>query len=384
MKNAVTLENLISALSLSLDLAENRKLEHARRTAYIAIRIAETLKLNKNQISDIYYGALLHDIGKPGLAVNNSLHQHSEVGAKIVSQIPFLEEIQPIIHQHHEHWNGTGPNTLQGQEINIGARIIRIADDIEYHFSTDYSRISAQELQNFLENNKEKAFDPILTAATISLSKEKDFLSNLSLPKIDGILHNKKPTYFKEICYNDLEIIGGIFASLIDSKSPFTAAHSSGVAEISEKLAQKSGLNQETCQKIKISGLLHDLGKMAIPNEILDKPGRLTSEEYKIIQSHSYYTELILNELPAIRDIKEWGSMHHERLDGSGYHNSLPGHIIPIEGRIIAVADIYHALTANRPYRKGMEKEKALAIIQKECEHGKLDWDLFNLLKNIA
>lgn len=383
MNTPIHLDNLMSALSLSLDLAENRKLEHARRTAYMAIRIAEILKLNKNEISDIYYGALLHDIGKPGLSLENII-QHPEIGANIIGQIPYLEDIKPIILQHHEHWNGTGPINLQGNEITIGARIIRIADDIEYHFSNDYSIITVAELENFLENKKDKAYDPFITSATKSLINEKDFLSSLSLPKIEGELQNKKPTYSKKICYNDLEIIGGIFATLIDSKSPFTATHSSGVAEISEKLAQKAGLSNNVSQKLKISGLLHDLGKMAIPNNILDKPGRLTTDEYKIIQSHTYYTELILNELPAIQDIKEWSAMHHEKLDGSGYHKSIPGQSIPIEGRIIAIADIYHALTADRPYRKGMDNEKAFSIIQDECEKGKLDYDLFHLLKEIA
>jgi putative nucleotidyltransferase with HDIG domain len=384
MELLISLDNLISALSLSLDLAENKKLEHARRTAYIALNIAESLTLAKDDLSDIYYGALLHDIGKAfiGSSIDEDHGDHSEVGALIVGKLPHLDSIKPLIQQHHDRWDGKGfPHTRQGNEINLGARIIHIADQLEYHLSLN-SNPSPMDLINFLEINQGKAFDPIISSACKSLLKRNSFFKQLTMPKIDQALQKKKPKS-REIQYNDLEIIGEVFADLIDRKSPYTASHSTGVAEISEQLAKKVGLSLEICNKIKISGLLHDIGKMAIPNAILDKPGKLTPQEYELIQSHSYYTEKILNEIPAMEDIKIWSSMHHEKLDGSGYHNSTPGEIIPLEARIIAMADIYHALTDDRPYRKGLDKEQALEIIKVDCEKGKLDYSLYEVIKEM-
>lgn len=134
-------------------------------------------------------------------------------------------------------------------------------------------------------------------------------------------------------------------------------------------------------KKIKIAGLLHDLGKLSIPNDILDKPGKLNEEEYMKMRSHTYYTKKILREIGGIDDIAEWAANHHEKLDGSGYPEGLKDKDLDSVSKLMAVCDMYQALTEDRPYRRGMSSKDAIDIIYKSVKLKKLDGEALDKLK---
>lgn len=173
-----------------------------------------------------------------------------------------------------------------------------------------------------------------------------------------------------------LKQIAKFFAGIIDYKSPFTSTHSIGVACIAKKLAGYMGLGEETSQKIYLAGALHDIGKVAIGNDILEKPDKLTDEEYSVMKHHAAYTYYILSDINGFDEIRDWAAFHHERLDGTGYPFGKTAEELNVEERIMAGADIYQALTESRPYKSGMPHNKACSILYDMADKGWIDSDV--------
>ena len=167
-----------------------------------------------------------------------------------------------------------------------------------------------------------------------------------------------------------LENLSKVFSRMIDFRSSFTASHSQGVGAVAYAIAYQLGLDPVKCQKIKIAGLLHDIGKIGIPTEIIEKPGGLNRDELLQMKSHSYYTHMILGEIKGMEDIALWASAHHEKHDGSGYPFHYESEGLSLETDIIAFADIFTALAEVRPYRAGLDKDKILQIMKKDLLNG--------------
>ncbi len=166
-----------------------------------------------------------------------------------------------------------------------------------------------------------------------------------------------------------LDAICQAFATIVDAKSPFTYNHSNGVANVAVAMAKKLELDNSRILLVRYAALLHDLGKMAVPNEILQKPGKLDDAEWQLIRSHPGHTMRILRSIRGFAEMSEVAAAHHERLDGSGYFRGFTGRQLSLESRILAVADVFDALSAGRPYRNGMSREKVLTIIRKCSPH---------------
>ena len=158
----------------------------------------------------------------------------------------------------------------------------------------------------------------------------------------------------------------------IDAKDNYTCGHSDRVAMYSKKIAARLTLDDDECERIYMAGLLHDVGKIGIPDSILSKPGKLTDEEYAIVKKHPEIGHNILAHLTQLSYVLPGVLYHHEAVNGTGYPAGLVGEAIPLHGRILAVADAYDAMTSNRPYRAGMPSEKAESIMR--AESGKT-WD---------
>jgi putative nucleotidyltransferase with HDIG domain len=167
-----------------------------------------------------------------------------------------------------------------------------------------------------------------------------------------------------------------IFAEIVDCKSRFTHQHSLGVARLSRYLAAHFGLNEEICNKIEIAGLLHDLGKLQTPDDVLDKAGALDEPERQRINHHSFETFAMLNKIVGFEDISRWASFHHESLDGSGYPFQITSDQLGLEARIVAVADVFQALAQERPYRQGLKIDQIDKILLKLAEQQKLDREI--------
>ncbi len=185
----------------------------------------------------------------------------------------------------------------------------------------------------------------------------------------------------RDVSLDEALIYTKFMSRIIDFRSSFTAMHSAGVAASAQELARLAGMSDEECKMMRIAGYLHDIGKLRVPNEILEKPGKLTKEEFNIIKEHPYYTRLILLDVDGFEKIAEWAGYHHEKLNGNGYPFHWTAENLDLGSRIMAVADIFSAITEVRPYRAGMNREQALQVMRENVRNGSICENVVRLLE---
>ncbi|OPJ55428.1 HD-GYP domain-containing protein [Alkalithermobacter paradoxus] len=394
-KVKVRMDELLSALSLSVDLSRNRSLEHSRRTAYIAYAIAKNLNLTDKEKENIFYASFLHDIGicnMPAQIDIEKIHSsmeykksHSDIGYEIAKNLPFNEEINNYVLYHHENYDGSGPNKLQKDDIPLGAQIISIADFFDInHVSNNISKLEKVRMNKIINERRNKQFRPEVADCLLDIMKQDKFWLDLAVNLQYEILNLVPKESIKNITLDELVKIAEVFSAIIDGKIKHTGTHSKELGDMLYRVSKNLGYSIEKCTKMKISGYLHDIGKLAVPEEILNKPSNLTEEEFNTIKIHPYYTKLILSQVGSFReDIARWAGNHHERLNGNGYPERLKGDELSTEDQIVAICDIYQSLTENRPYRNGLSKNEALKIINNIVISGGFDTDVYKLLEEI-
>lgn len=405
----ISLDKTIRAMSIALDLAEMSSIEnkhivekvsnvkysehaflhHSTRTTYIALEIGRFLNIKQKFFEKLYIASLIHDIGAANTLYESHTSEefvksHCTTGSDIVSNFPIFNDLSEMILYHHENWNGSGSMHLKGDAIPIESQIIRIADLIALSFNDNVSIDNQQKsLTNWVKSNSNIIFSEKIAHAFINVSKNYMFWFNIqNIHHLTFILDKISPKLDLYLDINQFEIIANIFANIIDKKSSFTAKHSREIAKLAYKVSINIGYSKEKCQKMRIAGLLHDIGKLAIPTSILDKNGSLTSEEFSTIKSHAYFTKIILDRIEDIPDISDWASNHHEKLNGNGYPRALTPSDLSEESRILVVCDIYQALTEDRPYRKGLSKETSFSIIDGLVTDGFICEKAVKYLKN--
>jgi HD-GYP domain-containing protein (c-di-GMP phosphodiesterase class II) len=276
------------------------------------------------------------------------------------------EETAVAIRSLDEHWDGRGqPDGLAGEQIPLLERILCLAQTAEvFHAAGGIDATRAIAVRR-----RGRWFDPALVEALLAVCRDRPFWETLERLDVSGWEPADRLLRADE---SRLDRIAEAFARVIDAKSPFTARHSERVAEVAVGIADVLGLGRERGRDLRRAALLHDVGKLAISNLILDKPGMLTEAEFAQVKTHPAHTLEILRRAPCFLPIAALAANHHERVDGSGYPRGLGGDQLAVSMRVLAIADVYEALTADRPYRAAMPAERALAIIRAETP-GKLD-----------
>lgn len=397
-KLRIRLGQLLSSFSFALDVAENRYYNHSRRTAYIANCIAEEMELDKEDLIDIYYTSLIHDIGMAGYLSRHNVERihfdkelkrdHCYTGYKILEKLPLKDRMKEYILYHHEEWQGTGPFGLKGEKIPLVCQIISLADYFELFFlrriEDESYIVNLDQISRWLEANKNKRFNEDICQVFYEVTKKEKFWFDLRPTNIEQALRDIEPG--KNVCIDmdDLFKISEAFAMLIDSKSRFTYEHTKGISEIVGNFASYLGYNPIMVKKLVIAANLHDIGKFVIPSEILEKPGKLDYKEFQRIKSHAYYTKLILKQVEGLEDIAEWAGNHHEKLNGTGYPEKLDWQRISREDQIITLADIFQALTEDRPYREGMTPRKAMDIMEDMAGRGDICKEMLSHFKQVV
>jgi len=377
----INTRSLIEGLSYALDLAEKSDLYHSKHVAYISVMIAKELKLSIKQQEDIYYAALLHDIGASNTYL---IEEHCRVGRDIILKLPIEKTIAEYVYYHHERLNGTGPFKLKGDKIPLASQIIRVANI----FDSKFSRIGKLDLntKNIIEkwlNINEELLNPeIITVFHKMIEKEYillDYFSrefnNVLLRRVDIQEHNLE--------FEDVLVFTHAFSQIIDMRSKFTYEHSVGIATLVNRITPRLGYDFEMQNKMYVAALLHDIGKIAISNDIIDKEGKLEERERYEINKHTYYTRWILEQIEGFEDITEYASNHHEKLNGKGYPVHLAEDKIGELERVLAICDIYQALTEDRPYRKKMTIDKIWSIINEMVINNELDGKIVDKIKAI-
>jgi HD-GYP domain-containing protein (c-di-GMP phosphodiesterase class II) len=416
----VRLAELLSALGHALDLTEGQPPGHCVRCCWIGIHIGREIGLGDAEISDLYYTLLLKDLGcssnaaricqlyladdlsfkrdfkeidgslpqalrfvlahtglQAGLAERfralvNIFQNGGEIarelidtrchrGAEIARRMRFSEAVALGIENLDEHWDGRGlPARASGEAIPVYSRIALMAQVIDVFLTAEGADAARREVRH----RAGTWFDPRLVAAFERVADRTGFWDALAGGNLQQAIYALEPAQSLRLVDEDyLDDIAEAFAQVIDSKSPYTSGHSSRVTLFSDLIAEELGFTPERRRWLRRAALLHDIGKLGVSNTILDKPGKLDDAEWTAMKMHAAYSETILSRIAAFRELAPVASAHHERLDGKGYPRGLTSEQIVIETRVITTADIFDALTADRPYRPAMPVSQALAIM---------------------
>lgn len=386
----VPLFELVNSLSSAVDLISPIVANHHKQVAYISLRIGKELGLPVENISDLVIASTLHDIG--ALSLRERLdalqfeidhpHEHAEVGYNLLRSFAPFTGVARIVKHHHVSWNNADDVMFKGEIIPAESHILHLADRVSVLINKDSDVFSqVNHIIERIAGQSGKMFDPEAVEAFRSIAGTEYFWLDAVSGSIDAFLSNYMNLKTVSLDLDGMLNLANVFSNIIDFRCRFTANHSAGVAVASEKLARLAGFSESESKMMKVAGYLHDLGKLAVPVEIINKPGGLTSEEYQIIKSHTYYTYRVLEPIRELGTITAWASFHHERLDGFGYPFRLNEKDLSLGSRIMAVADVFTALTEDRPYRAGLGKDKVLQILQEMAEKKALDANVVSLLK---
>jgi response regulator RpfG family c-di-GMP phosphodiesterase len=310
----------------------------------------------------------------------NDVHRHAELGFRHVQSFTPLSQIAPIIRYHHHTLEQLNKKDIDPL-IAFESGVIHLADRIAILIKNDIDIFTQTALINdLIRPGSGSKFFPEAVEAFLSVSKKESFWLTITGRYINKFLESRIKNWEMFLDVNHLYEFAKLFGRVIDFRSSFTAIHSNRVSRIASALAGYSGMSQGNCMLIGIAGLLHDLGKLAVSSEILDKASDLSPGEWNIMRRHSFYTHELLSGIKGFELITRWASCHHERLDGNGYpFHYNDSQLLPGE-RIIAVADVFTALTEDRPYRPGLSPEKSISIIKGMVDKNALDGSIVNKL----
>jgi putative nucleotidyltransferase with HDIG domain len=420
----VGLSEVLSALSHALDLTEGQPSGHTLRSCAIGMRLAADLGLGAADRSALYYALLLKDAGcssnaarmatlfaaddrivKPGmkavdwqrrvrLALATARHvgaglpirarirqfltiaretdmtrdlirTRCDRGAAIARRIGFPAATAEAIHGLDEHWNGGGyPDGSRGDEIPLLARIVALAQAVEVFHAAGGPAAAV----DVVIERRGTWFDPRLADLVAGWRNDRQWWGTLHARELtERVVALEPADQVRMLDADGLDGVALAFAGIIDAKAPYTYVHSTRVAAFARRIAAGLGLDPADDRRLSRAALLHDIGKLGISSRILDKPGALTPTERAAMERHPVHTVEILLRVDAFDDFAWTAALHHEKLDGSGYPWRLQGSHIDLPSRILAVADVYEALTAERPYRAAMTPAAALAVLRRDA-----------------
>ncbi len=413
---------VVASFTYALDMTEGQPPGHCLRSCRIGMEIGRHLSLSSQELWNLYYAILLKDAGcssnaarlfelysaddrttkknfktvdtdsllqvakfvfsntamghplreKIGKIIHLAMHGEDlatemfmarcERGAHIATEMGFNDEIAHGIRCLDEHWNGKGrPRGLKEEEIPLLSRIALLSQVADV-FSFDENPGRAREE---IKRRRGTWFDPELVDAFDHVSKNLLLWEELSSPNLEESVLEMEPLEYSRPADDDrLDQVSRAFGKIIDAKSPYTYGHSQRVGDFTYAMSKELGFSEAHSRWVRRGGFLHDVGKLGISNTILDKPGRLSGEEYEMVKNHARYTEEILIRIGVFRTMSFIAGAHHERLDGGGYPRGLRADRIPVETRIITIADIFDALTEERPYRKALSDDQAFSIME--------------------
>ncbi|MBF0591952.1 MAG: HD domain-containing protein [Nitrospirae bacterium] len=389
MFKMIKLKELLTVFSKSMDYVDSALSNHHLRVACIADDIAAAYNLSRQERVNIFLASVLHDIGVFSLKEKRELthyelssnpHLHAENGYLLIRDFKMFADIAHIIRYHHVPWDNGMGQSFGGVEVPIGAHVIHLADRVEILINKEIEILGQKDaISKAICSKSDSLFMPAMVEAFLEVASRECFWFDVSAPEIDKTIELKGLMSDVELDISELAAISRLYSHIIDFRSRFTAMHSAGVSAVASLLAQLVGFSAVECQMMSIAGNLHDIGKLSVPTEILEKPAKLTVEEFNIMKRHVYQSYRVLGSIENMETINAWASFHHERIDGNGYPFHLLGKDIPIGARIMAVSDVFTAVTEDRPYRKGMSVEEALRLLQGMAAQNALDSEIVSI-----
>jgi len=387
------LREVIYALSEALDLVGVDDVAHGKRVGVMAAECALALGWPQSEVLFMFDLGVLHDIGVSSTATHAHLvnefdwagsQAHAVLGHDLLKDFAPLSHMALPVRYHHTRWDA-----LVAQQVPLDvarkANLVLLVDRVDAmaatHYSTGKVLQHSREIRAEIQQRVDSYFAPELVQAFLQASAHEAFWLRLEPRALATYLDDMR-TFATPYQAGNAELLqlAQIFARIVDAKSPFTCTHSHGVAAVARRLAGHMGVSPGQCEKLEIAGLLHDLGKLRVPDEILDKPSRLDSDERLVMNTHSFETLQILKGITGFEDIAQWAASHHEEPGGHGYPFGLEGASLPLEARILRVADIFQAMVQDRPYRSGLSRDEVHAFMLQLQAQGRIESPIADVL----
>ena len=423
----VRLAELVAAISLATDLGTGQPMEHALRTCHLSMGLAREVDVAVQELSDTYYVSLLRflgctaeasadaalnagdDIGLyEGLApsfmggtsemmgwmlrhlaegetpltrgravlgaltdpkgAERSIRAHCEVGQMLARRIGLGGSVLRALGCTFERWDGKGlPNGIAGEEIPASCRIAIVARD----FDLLYRVWGPETATEILLERKGRAYEPRVLDAALRVGPL--LLADMEDGSLWDSVLEAEPGPPMVVDDSRIDDVLRAFAHFADLKSPFLHGHSTGVAVLAERAASMSGAPEMDTTLLRRAGLVHDLGRVAVPSGIWDKPGPLSDGQWERVRLHPYSTERVLIRCGPLKKLAEVASSHHERMDGSGYHRGNRAPSLTPATRLLATADMFRAMTEPRPHRSPLSSSDAVDELNLAVKEGRLD-----------
>jgi HD-GYP domain-containing protein (c-di-GMP phosphodiesterase class II) len=431
------LADLLASLSLVTDLGFALPPESALRSCLVATALARRLGLDETEVADVYWTALLEHVGCTGFAhetanrygdelvVNAAAARTDfadprdlfatflpavsggsrlawirialmeitsgarfsrryataacEVGRSTAQRLGLSPGVQRGLHEVYESWNGSGGSRgLKGDAIALPARIAQLAATAVHFESLGGAPLAL----GAVRKQAGGVLDPHVAAAFEAVAPE--LLEAAAADDLHAAALDAEPHPVRTIPVSRLSDVAAAFGDIADLKSPYLLGHSSGVARLALEAARRTELDGATIERLHVAGLLHDVGRVGISDAIWDRPQALSGAQWEEVRLHAYHSERILARSAALRDVAPIVGMHHERLDGSGYHRGTRAREIPATVRLLGAADAYRAMTQDRPYRPALPPDEAARRLRAEVEAGRLDGEAVTAVLDAA
>ncbi len=431
--SGVRLAELVAALSLATDLGLGQPQEHVLRQTVIARRLAEEAGLSEWQRSASFYVSLLawvgcvsdshemamwfgddrqlradsYQVDKTGVPLmrfmvghvglgsspwrrltmisrflaggfgdaGRSMVTHCETTADLADRLQLDGGVHQSLRQAFERWDGQGvPGTFSGEAIDPVMRVVQIADDAEVFHRVEGIDASVE----MLRSRRGTEFDPDLVDVFCAHADE--LLGDLDGIDIWDAAIGEGGQMEPDLTEGELTEVLRAFGDYADLKSPSWLGHSAGVAGLAAEAARRMGMPVDVVDLIERAALVHDLGAIGVSSGVWDKPGPLSVADRERVRTHPYLTERVLARAPRLAEIGTLAALHHERLDGSGYPHGVRRDAIPLAARVVAVADVYHALGETRPHRAALTASEAATVVRDEVRAGRLDGEVVNAI----